>query len=379
MEVVNPKHDDLDTSELPYNSTWGGRLYCNFEGCSKIATHSDLCSTHWALLAGLLGNVQRSRIQEGDSPNDVATMIEMSVNKDEEEEETKQSPSAGQTRKTDVSKQKSVTSTSRDTRSNGPKVTVTSEEIVGSKGTNKDSRQNGVTEQLSLGRVVNLKDDNAQGKSGTVPQKRTSEEGNLKDVREQDASGVALVQGDEGVAAGAREDRESWGGGDGQKECDYEGEDGRDVQAAKDADDANLEETTKKPEAERADPNSQVQASSKESNEPTNQVEVTAAQNEAAMQKMIDDFAAERSDFESKLNQQQSTIEGLRDKLKGQKVELKEKDEKIEDMKRKEQISADMLREAYLEMARMKASLEEAKSRNMLLTKQLFAGQEVQT
>ena len=223
-----------------------------------------------------------------------------------------------------------------------------------------------------MGRVVNLKEDNAQGKSGTVPQKRASEE----DDREEDTTDVALVQGEEGVSGGASEDRKS-GVGDDQNECDYGEEDSRDVQATKDADDTKLEEMTKS-EAEKDDPNYQVQASSKESNKATNQVEINAAQNEAAMRKMIDDFAAERSDFESKLNQQQSTIEGLRDELKGQKVEIKEKDEKIEDMKRKEQISADMLREAYLEMARMKASLEEAKSRNMLLSKQLFAaGREV--
>ena len=151
---------------------------------------------------------------------------------------------------------------------------------------------------------------------------------------------------------------------DTENECDYGKEDGRDVQAAKDADDAQLEEMTKNFEAEKAGPNSQVQASSKELNELKNQVEINAAQNEAVMQKMIDDFAAERSGLESKLNLQQSKIEGLRDELKGQKVELEEKDEEITDMRRKEQISIDKLREAS-------TSLEEANSRNVLLTKQL--------
>jgi hypothetical protein len=337
------------------------QLYCKFEGCKTIAI-SGFCSKHWmhgfSQLTAPRGQANnQGRIQKGNDQND-ATVTEISD--DEDEETNEQLPLAGQKRKADDSKHQPKSSTFNDAGGDG--LEGMNEEIVENNGSNSNS-QNGVPEQSLLGKVTNLKEDNEQGKLVKVLQKRVSEEGTLKDDRE-GASGVALMQRVEGVAGEATEDS------DDHNECDLGGDD-RDVQSAKDGDDAKSEEMTQKFEAEKSLIHSLTQASSKESNELKNQVVVTAAHNEAVMRKMIDDFTAERSDFESKLTKQQSTINELRDELKERQDELEEKDEKVTDMKRKEQISVDKLREANTEIAGTKARLEEAVTCNVSLTNQL--------
>eukprot|EP00986_Skeletonema_menzelii_P010678 scaffold5299_cov73-Skeletonema_menzelii.AAC.1 len=141
---------------------------CHFEGCSIIGIYNGLCVSHRSRLTAPLAqaSIQRGRIQEGDNPNDAATVIEISDN--EEEEEKKQSPLAGPKRNADAGKQRAKTA-AFNAGANLPN--QFQHDIAGNEGVNK-ARLNGVSEQSSLGRVANLKDENEQGKSDTRPPKR---------------------------------------------------------------------------------------------------------------------------------------------------------------------------------------------------------------
>eukprot|EP00986_Skeletonema_menzelii_P008071 scaffold3310_cov87-Skeletonema_menzelii.AAC.1 len=202
-------------SVLNPNWGWGHYPHYNVEGYNMTATHGGFYksheepsgSRHEESSGAAQAIIQRGRIQEEDNQNnnDVVTVIEMSDN--EEEEEKKQSPVAGRKRKADA------------------KTAASTNDLAGNEGSNK-ARENGVSEQSSLGRVANLKDDNEQGKSDTVPQKRESEVVDLKDDREEDASDVVLMQGGEGETGDTAEDKDAWGG-DGPNECDFgEGDNG---------------------------------------------------------------------------------------------------------------------------------------------------------